>query len=1126
MPRTLLLSLLASLPLSAQLIPSNLDKRITIPKGLTLNRFADQNQVQNATAICIDSQNRVYIAETNRWRVQVQDIRHGGRFLRDRVNGDISNMTLEDRTAYHKKWAGKQKDFLKWDEFTKDSEVIKLLEDTDGDGVSDKTTVYRGDFNDPLAGPSGGLIERDGTVYFAMIPGVYSLKDTNNDGKAEKVKTLVNGFGVRVSFSGHDLNGFAWGPDGKLYWSIGDRGYHVEQDGKTFARPDSGGVFRANPDGSEFEEFYVNLRNPKEIVFDEFGNLFTVDNDYDQGDRERIVYLVEHGDSGWKMGHQTMVSFGGSVYNHIGGKPSRKEDQIDAWMNEGLWNTRHDRQPAYINPPIAYSSNGPCGLAYNPGIVGLPKKFDRNFFVASYVAGPARCLIERFTLNPDGANFKLGEQTTFLKGIALTDLDWGYDGKLYIADYGGGWTKSGKGNVYTLADDSKLKSKGIAEVKNLFANGIPSLKSNKLFELLAHPDQRVRQRAQFALADHDLESLSLFEKAIQPNQPLMRRIHGIWGIGQLGQKNPSALNSLARLIGDKEMEIRANLARTLGNHGKYLAPFRKALIAMLEDSSPRVASLAAIALSNHGHKDAVEPAIKMLEKNDDNDVVVRHAGIMVLTKCAQFAPEWKYYDHVSTAVRRAIVIALRRQKSHLLETYFTDRDQSVRQEAIRAAYEMDVRKTYQALSNQAHSIALKVSPEVKWHPLTARRAIFAAWVLGQAKDAEVIAKIAANPKIDFRVRKDALIALLEWNNPPVPDPVTGFARTLPKNRIKLDTSIIKNLKGLIDGVDKNSIDLIPRALILSEQDQIPLGELRLTRYLKNENFPEEARVKSMKLLASLKESNPTWPLTLQKLFADKSEKVRSMARELLFKNDPNRATAQLGNLLTSEDATLKEKQLTLETLTKLKTPKAKEIIKVALDQLTAGKAESGLALDIVTAAETVALSLDKFRGSLAKNDPNAEWNLLCRDGGDVNLGKKVFYEHGAAQCQRCHTMHGVGGDVGPELGAIGKNHDSAYLLRSLVNPGAEVAAGYGLGTITLKDGTEISGNFMPDDADGNAIIKFAETKKVIKKSDIAKKSKPVSAMPPMNGLLSKKEARDLVAFLVSCKKDKTDEGHK
>lgn len=1126
MPRTLLLSLTALLPLGAQLVPSKLDKKITIPEGLTLNRFADQSQVQNATAICIDAKNRVYISETNRWRVQVQDIRHGGKYLRDRVNGDISSMTLEDRTAYHKEWSGKQKDFLKWKEFTKDSEVIKLLEDTNGDGVSDKTTVYRGDFNDPLAGPSGGLIEKDGTVYFAMIPGVYSLKDTNNDGKAEEVKTLVNGFGVRVSFSGHDLNGFAWGPDGKLYWSIGDRGYHVEQDGKTFSRPDSGGVFRANPDGSEFEEFYINLRNPKEIVFDEFGNLFTVDNDYDQGDRERIVYLIEHGDSGWKMGHQTMVSFGSAVYNHIGGKPPRKEDHIDAWMNEGLWNTRHDRQPAYINPPIAYSANGPCGLAYNPGVVGLPKKFDRNFFSASYVAGPDRCLIERFTLTPDGANFSLGEQTNFLKGIALTDLDWGYDGKLYIADYGGGWTKSGKGNVYTLANTEKLKSSAIKEVKDLFAKGFPRLKSNEVFELLAHPDQRVRQRAQFALADRGLVSLEYFQKAIEPDQPLMRRIHGIWGIGQLGQTSPSALNALSSLIGDEEMEVRANLARTLGNHGKHLAPFRKALIAMLEDSSPRVASLAAIALANHGHKDAITPAIKMLEKNNDKDVVLRHAGIMVLAKCADSSTLADGAETLKKATRQAIVVALRRQKSPELERFFRDSDQSVRQEAIRAAYEMDVRETYPALSKLAPNIAKRVTSKVKWHPLTARRAIFAGWVLGQRENAKTIAAIASDPTIDFRIRKDAIIALLEWNSPPVPDPVTGFARTLPDNRVKLDSSIVEELNGLLDGKDENSIKLISRALTLSEQDKMPLGEARLTRYLKSEKSPEEARVKSMELLAPLKKADSTWPLTLQELFADKSDKVRSMARELLFKVDPDRATAQLGNLLSSQDATLKEKQLTLQTLTKLNTSKAKEMIQTALDQLTARKTEAGLALDIVTAAEAVELPFDKFRASLAKDDPHAEWNLLCSEGGDVKLGKKVFYEHGAAQCQRCHTMHGVGGDVGPELGAIGKKHDAAYLLRSLINPGAEVADGYGMGTITLKDGTEIGGNFLPDDKDGNAVIKFAETTKVIKKSDIANKSKPISAMPPMNALLSKQEARDLVAFLVACKKDKTDDGHK
>ena len=102
----------------------------------------------------------------------------------------------------------------------------------------------------------------------------------------------------------------------------------------------------------------------------------------------------------------------------------------------------------------------------------------------------------------------------------------------------------------------------------------------------------------------------------------------------------------------------------------------------------------------------------------------------------------------------------------------------------------------------------------------------------------------------------------------------------------------------------------------------------------------------------------------------------------------------------------------------------------------------------------------------------------------------------------------LAGTLAPSLEPSGKITIPPTYCVQLVNPGAEVAAGYGLGTITLKDGTEISGNFMPDDADGNAIIKFAETKKVIKKSDIAKKSKPVSAMPPMNGLLSKQEARE------------------
>ena len=83
-----------------------------------------------------------------------------------------------------------------------------------------------------------------------------------------------------------------------------------------------------------------------------------------------------------------------------------------------------------------------------------------------------------------------------------------------------------------------------------------------------------------------------------------------------------------------------------------------------------------------------------------------------------------------------------------------------------------------------------------------------------------------------------------------------------------------------------------------------------------------------------------------------------------------------------------------------------------------------------------------------------------------------------------------------------------------------------MGSITLKDGTVISGTFLPDDKDGNAVIKIVEEVKVIAKDQIKERSEPISGMPPMAGLLTRQEMRDILAYLVANKEDKTDEGHK
>ena len=228
-------------------------KNFTMPKGMTAKLWAASTQVQNPASIYWDSLGRLFVTEIFRGRNGVEDIR----YYKNMLEEDIAIQSSADRIAMYKNHSSEKP----LSDYTKASDRIRLLEDTNGDGRADKSTIFADGFNDILDGPGMGVIERDGKIYYTNIPHLWVLEDTNGDGVSDKRKSLQDGFGIRMSFSGHDMHGMVWGPDGKLYWTIGDRGYSfITKEGKKIHGPNDGAAFRCNADGSDLEVFYDRLR--------------------------------------------------------------------------------------------------------------------------------------------------------------------------------------------------------------------------------------------------------------------------------------------------------------------------------------------------------------------------------------------------------------------------------------------------------------------------------------------------------------------------------------------------------------------------------------------------------------------------------------------------------------------------------------------------------------------------------------------------------------------------------------------------------------------------------------------------------------------------------------------------
>ena len=152
-----------------------------------------------------------------------------------------------------------------------------------------------------------------------------------------------------------------------------------------------------------------------------------------------------------------------------------------------------------------------------------------------------------------------------------------------------------------------------------------------------------------------------------------------------------------------------------------------------------------------------------------------------------------------------------------------------------------------------------------------------------------------------------------------------------------------------------------------------------------------------------------------------------------------------------------------------------------------------------------------FAGIDAEADPLALWNSAL-EGGDEKNGERLIREHPSAQCIKCHKLGGEGGEAGPNLDRIGRRVDRAYLLRSMMQPSAEYAKGWAVVTLTLDDGSTVTGTLL-DENEERLRVRIGEEERDIAATQMTSRKTTPSAMPVMAPLLTRSEARDLVEYL-------------
>lgn len=462
---------------------------------------------------------------------------------------------------------------------------IIILSDTNGDGAMDKRTVFK----EGLVLPTGILKWKKGLLV-TDSPNIYYLEDTDGDGKADIMDTVLTGFAL--TNPQHNLNNPVYGLDNWIYAAhegvvksrdyvkeFGDEGteiyYPSKPDEVRLPQNASGRSVRFRPDRLALEELASRCQFGH--TFDKWGHWFGCNNS--------------------NQGYQEVIAERYLTRNPQLPPTDPMQNMSDHLAAPELFptTTNPDRQ---IFTDVGTMTSGSGLTAY------LADDFPAPYSNATFIAEPVSNLVHVDALRDSGVSYTAGRILPNKEFFSSTDA-WsrpvnmyvGPDGALYILDYYRRVIESPEwmseeaikaGNLYDGIDKGRIfRITPVNGKKAGWMNGLQlgNASSNDLVAELTNNNGWWRITAQRLLVDRaDKNAVPALEKMASGSNT-MGRLHALWTLEGMNALQPALIKNALK---DTVAGIRENAVKLAELHLKDDPALGEALVALQNDKDIKV----------------------------------------------------------------------------------------------------------------------------------------------------------------------------------------------------------------------------------------------------------------------------------------------------------------------------------------------------------------------------------------------------------------------------------------------------------------------------------------------------------------------------------------------------------